>query len=86
MRKRYYFNKNSIIGTSCICPSCGTVFIKTHYNQIFCRSQSGTKCKDWFWNTRNFPMDNPPAMKLIKGKLVMRSQKRLPDGDVIFCY
>lgn len=47
----YYKNKNSKVGTECICPSCGTKFIKEHYQQVFCKSKGGTICKDKYWNT-----------------------------------
>ena len=32
------------------CPSCGTVFTKTHYQQAFCKTKEGTICKDNYWN------------------------------------
>ena len=48
---RYRLNKESKVGESCICPSCGTEFKKTNYQQAFCKSKSGTKCKDSYWNT-----------------------------------
>jgi hypothetical protein len=51
MNKEYKKNKNSKVGDICICPSCGTKFIKKHYQQVFCKSFSGTVCKDKFWNT-----------------------------------
>ena len=26
-------------------------FLKTNYQQAFCKSRKGTKCKDKYWNT-----------------------------------
>lgn len=51
IRKRYKINKNAKIGNECICPSCGSTFIKTSYQQAFCKTQGGTICKDKYWNT-----------------------------------
>ncbi len=48
---RYKLNKESKIGDECICPSCGTKFIKNNYQQSFCKSKTGTKCKGKYWNT-----------------------------------
>ena len=50
LRERYNLNKEAKVNESCICPSCQTEFIKTNYQQAFCKSKSGTKCKDKYWN------------------------------------
>ena len=50
--KQLYDNaKSAKVGDNCKCPSCGTEFIKTNYQQAFCKTKSGTKCKDKYWNT-----------------------------------
>jgi hypothetical protein len=51
MKAQYKRNKEANIGSECTCPSCGTVFAKTHYAQAFCKSKGGTICKDKYWNT-----------------------------------
>lgn len=51
MKKRYKHNKDTKVGEECICPSCGTKFIKQSYQQVFCKSKGGTICKDKYWNT-----------------------------------
>lgn len=51
MKARYKLNKDLKIGEKCICPSCGNEFIKTNYQQAFCKSKNGTICKDKYWNT-----------------------------------
>ena len=51
IKEKYILSKNSKVGDGCICPSCNSRFTKTHYAQIFCKSKSGTKCKDKYWNT-----------------------------------
>ena len=51
IKARYELNKKAKVGDECICPSCGTKFTKTNYQQAFCKSKSGTICKDKYWNT-----------------------------------
>jgi len=51
LRAIYYKNKSAKVGDTCYCPSCGTKFKKEHYQQAFCKTKSGTKCKDKYWNT-----------------------------------
>lgn len=51
MSERYKKNKDEKIKMDCICPSCGTHFTKNTKAQVFCRTQSGTKCRDKYWNT-----------------------------------
>ena len=46
LRERYKLNKTAKVGDECVCPSCGTKFIKTNYQQAFCKSKGGTICKD----------------------------------------
>ena len=38
------------IGSLITCPSCNTQHTKNAYNTVFCKTQSGTKCKDNYWN------------------------------------
>lgn len=51
MKARYKLNKETKVGEKCTCPSCGTEFKKTNYQQAFCKSKGGTICKDKYWNT-----------------------------------
>jgi len=51
IKDRYNLNKSAKVGESLVCPSCGSKFIKSTYQQAFCKSKSGTKCKDKYWNT-----------------------------------
>lgn len=50
-RERYKKSKSAKVGETCICPSCGTEFVKTSYQQAFCKTKGGTVCKDKYWNT-----------------------------------
>jgi len=50
IRDTYKHNKNAKVGDTCKCPSCGSQFIKSSYQQAFCKTRSGTKCKDRYWN------------------------------------
>lgn len=43
-------NRKSKVGTECVCPSCGSKFIKETYQQVFCKERPGTYCKDYYWN------------------------------------
>lgn len=51
MKERYELNKKANVFDKCICPSCGTKFIKSHYQQAFCKTKGKTVCKDKYWNT-----------------------------------
>lgn len=51
LKERYNLNKESKVGSELICPSCNTRFIKNNYQQAFCKTKKGTKCKDKYWNT-----------------------------------
>lgn len=51
LKARYQLNKETKVGTECICPSCGEKFIKQSYQQVFCKTKAGTQCKDKYWNT-----------------------------------
>lgn len=51
LRDRYKLNKEAKCGDKIICPSCNTEFIKTNYQQAFCKSKGKTVCKDKYWNT-----------------------------------
>lgn len=51
MKKIYEENKIKKVGENCVCPSCGTNFVKTNYQQAFCKTKTGTICKDKYWNT-----------------------------------
>lgn len=51
LRERYKLNKGAKVGEELVCPSCGAGFIKTNYQQAFCKTKGGTKCKDKYWNT-----------------------------------
>lgn len=50
MKQQYEANKKAKVGEMCKCPSCGTIFLKTNYQQAFCKSIGGTVCKDKYWN------------------------------------
>jgi hypothetical protein len=46
----YQTAKDKKVGETAICPSCGTEFVKSNYQQAFCKSKGGTICKDKYWN------------------------------------
>lgn len=44
-------SKAAKVGDTCKCPACGSEFVKTNYQQAFCKSFEGrTVCKDHYWN------------------------------------
>lgn len=51
IKERYNLNKKNKVGEECVCPSCNSKFIKSNYQQAFCKSKGGTVCKDKYWNT-----------------------------------
>lgn len=50
LKRLYNKAKEAIKGDKVTCPSCGSKFTKTHYQQVFCKSKGGTVCKDYYWN------------------------------------
>ena len=50
IREQYKMNKAAKVGEQCVCPSCSVEFIKSSYQQAFCRTKVGTFCKDKYWN------------------------------------
>lgn len=51
MKDKYKKAKQAKVGEQCVCPSCNTSFVKTNYQQAFCKSKGKTICKDKYWNT-----------------------------------
>lgn len=51
MRKQYKENKTAKVGDELHCPSCGSLFVKENYQQVFCKTKPKTQCKDKYWNT-----------------------------------
>lgn len=51
IKQNYNDNKSAKVGAKLCCPSCGTLFVKESYQQVFCKTKGGTKCKDKYWNT-----------------------------------
>lgn len=51
IKEQYKINKQAKVNDTLVCPSCNTSFIKTNYQQAFCKSKPKTKCKDKYWNT-----------------------------------
>lgn len=84
LKERYELNKSAKVGTDCICPSCNSKFVKTNYQQAFCKRLSGTQCKDKYWNTvtptkRNNTTRISPANALYKATVIL-PQKALERG------
>ena len=50
LKELYTLAKSAKVGEKITCPSCKTSFEKKQHQQAFCKSNSGTKCKDLYWN------------------------------------
>jgi hypothetical protein len=87
IKERYTINKSAKVGDSCICPSCQAEFVKEYYQQSFCKTKSGTKCKDKYWNTvtptkRNNTTRISPASKRWLSKMENERSFRVGYDDV----
>ena len=86
MKDRYRSNKNAKTGETCICPSCGQVFVKASYQQVFCKTKTGTKCKDRYWNNvtptkRNNTTRISPANARYYAEVIEPRQRENYDDD-----
>lgn len=50
LKAAYLVAKGKKKGEECVCPSCGSTFVKGSYQQVFCKRLPGTVCKDNYWN------------------------------------
>lgn len=83
MEAKYKANKEAKTGDVCVCPSCETEFVKTNYQQAFCKSKGKTVCKDKYWNTvdpskRNNTTRISPASA---AWMMERSEELMDRGD-----
>lgn len=87
MKKTYENNKNAKVGEECICPSCKTKFTKTNYQQAFCKSKVGTKCKDKYWNTitptkrNNTTRISPASARWMEKQKQYREERWNPEDE-----
>lgn len=87
MKSRYKLNKAASTGEKLICPSCGTSFEKTHYQQVFCKTKPGTVCKDKYWNTvtpgkrNNTTRISPASAMYMERMKEYRDETHDPDDD-----
>lgn len=90
IKKLYENSKSAKVGSLCKCPSCGSEFIKTNYQQAFCKTKKGTKCKDKYWNIvtpekRNNTTRISPANANYQAKMMLyeESTKKTSEGYTI---
>ena len=50
MEIAYDLAKSAKVGSMITCPSCGVVFKKKSYQQVFSSNKGRGNCKDRFWN------------------------------------
>lgn len=75
IRESYKIAKGAEVGKKVFCPSCGSFFVKEHYQQAFCKTKGGTVCKDKYWNTvdprkRNNSTRISPANRFYKENVI----------------
>jgi hypothetical protein len=81
----YNLNKTKKVGDTCSCPSCGSIFVKEHYQQTFCKTKEGTVCKDKYWNTviptkRNNTTRISPQNRMYKERMIsIKSYREFED-------
>ena len=88
IKELYNKAKETKIGESCICPSCKTSFVKTNYQQVFCKTKPKTQCKDKYWNTidenkrNNTTRISPASLIYLASKsLILDSKQRIIDKE-----
>ena len=88
IKAKYELAKAAKVGDNCICPSCGTEFEKTNYQQAFCKTRGKTKCKDKYWNTvipekrNNTARISPASAAYLASRESSRPQRRPHAADV----
>ena len=82
LKKKYIAAKLAKIGCEVVCPSCGTVFIKKNFQQAFCKSKSGTMCKDYYWNNVTPSKRNNTTRISPANALWMRKQKIVRSSNI----
>ena len=85
LKDLYKLAKDAKVGTTIKCPSCKTMFVKTNYQQAFCKTQGGTVCKDNYWNNvtptkRNNTTRISPANAAFMERMEVR-RDRMDDED-----
>lgn len=86
IKEQYKKSKDAKVGDVCKCPSCGTEFTKSNYQQAFCKTKSGTECKDKYWNTvtpnkRNNTTRISPASRRWLDKQAEQRESRIDFDD-----
>ena len=87
MKVTYKTNKENKVGSKCICPSCKTEFTKTNYQQKFCKTKKGTKCKDFYWNNvtetkrNNTTRISPASARWLMKQEQYREERFNPDNE-----
>ena len=90
IKDRYTINKSAKVGDTCTCPSCGSTFIKSSYQQAFCKTKGGTVCKDKYWNTvistkrNNKTRISPASAAWLSSQEPKRKQKQRPQAWEVF--
>lgn len=87
----YQTSKLAKVGDICICAACGTKFKKASYQQTFCKSNVGTKCKDKYWNTvtpskRNNTTRKSPANRRYYNDVILpreAEERGFPDVETM---
>lgn len=89
LKSAYKVAKSAKVGEVVNFPSCRTYFVKTSYQQAFCKSKPGTTCKDYYWNNvtpnkRNNTTRISPASAayMAKQSMLLADDDDDDDGDI----
>ncbi|MGK0449330.1 MAG: hypothetical protein ACJA2M_003136 [Polaribacter sp.] len=90
IKEKYKLAKAAKVNDICICPSCGTEFKKTNYQQAFCKTRGKTKCKDKYWNTvtpekqNNTTRISPASAAYLASRPEREPQRQRPKAWEVF--
>lgn len=88
MIKLYRKVKSAKVGETVVCPSCGTSFVKSSYQQAFCKTKPKTVCKDKYWNTvdpkkrKNTTRISPASARYMANQMEKRENNWQYDDDL----
>jgi hypothetical protein len=88
LKALYLKAKEAKVGETVFCPSCGKPFNKTNYQQAFCKNNTGTICKDYYWNNvtptkRNNKTRISPANAAYRAAHLETFARRTSEGYIV---
>jgi|TARA_R110000851_G_scaffold196444_3_gene347405 hypothetical protein len=90
LKAKYQSSKSAKVGDTCVCPTCNSGFVKTNYQQAFCKSKGKTVCKDKYWNTvtpekrNNTTRISPASASYMASRTQREPQRQRPQAWEVF--